>query len=225
MKNNIFKYTLAIAVMMLMTSCEKTSIEEYAQYMGWEVIDSGDDSEEDTDNDNQQPTDNKPTAHGDVVETGVVDLGLSVNWAACNLSDDYGLAENCADFGTRFTWSTYSIAYPPASISGTEADNVINLLGEGWRTPTKAEWDELRNKCYITYTSFRGKGGIKVTGPSNKTMFIPSTSDYYWTGSYDLDHGQGYCFDIDSYWSSCNYIFSTSAPIGNSYYIRPVCDK
>lgn len=223
MKKNIFTYTLALAVMMLMTSCEKTSVEEYAQYMGWEVTDPGDDSGDDSDNNNQEPT--IPTTHGEVVETGVVDLGLSVNWAACNLSEstENHFVENCANKGSNFSWSTSDINYPPASISGTSYDNATVLLGEGWRTPTKEEFQELVDNCYITYTSFRGQDGIKVTGPSGKTIFIPDYAEFmYHTGSYDLTEGKSIYVEISDYYL---IRFGTYKYYGYSYLIRPVCDK
>lgn len=222
MEKTILKYTLAIAAMLLMLSCEKTSVEEYAQYMGWEIIDS--------DNDNQNSsTDKKPTSHGEVIETGVVDLGLSVKWAACNLSKttENHFVQNCTDKGSDFSWSTGGIEYPPASISGTEYDNATDILGKGWRTPTTDEFQELRDKCYITYTSFRGIDGIKVTGPSGKTMFLPYNYNYdYWTGNYDLTEGRPYCIALNKYASdSRRFMLLTTTYSSNSGYIRAVCDK
>ena len=68
-------------------------------------------------------------------------------------------------------------------------------LGGKWRLPTKAEWEELRDKC--TWSQ-RGKKGYKVTGPNGRSIFLPaagirvdsllkSGGAVYWSSSLDTD--------------------------------------
>lgn len=66
---------------------------------------------------------------------------------------------------------------------GQKPDNYLNLRplddaafinwGESWRTPTREEWKELKDKCKWEYTSMDGMYGYIVTGPSGKSIFLP----------------------------------------------------
>ena len=46
--------------------------------------------------------------------------------------------------------------------------------GGAWCMPTRAEQDELRNKCSWTWTSQNGVNGYKVKGPNGNTIFLPA---------------------------------------------------
>lgn len=60
----------------------------------------------------------------------------------------------------------------PMNIAGTEYDNATNNLGKNWRMPTKAELQELVDKCkWQRYEKANLKGYI-VTGPSGKSIFV-----------------------------------------------------
>lgn len=64
----------------------------------------------------------------------------------------------------------------PMNIAGTEYDNVTNKLGKNWRMPTKAELQELVDKCkWQRYEKANLKGYI-VTGPSGKSIFVCDNS-------------------------------------------------
>ena len=57
-----------------------------------------------------------------------------------------------------------------------EDDAVIQKLGNGWRTPTLADFRELTNKKYTTIekTTLNGVAGYKITSKKNKkSIFIP----------------------------------------------------
>lgn len=114
-----------------------------------------------------------------------VDLGLSVMWNSCNLGsplrlepgDHYAWGEN--QFKNDYTSATYTdkAKGAPDDISGIYAyDPARCKLSEGWRMPTKADWQELIDKCQIqvgTLTS--GEYGAIVTGPNGKQIFLPFT--------------------------------------------------
>ena len=216
-------YLAFMAVLALFTaSCEKNSWDEYKAGLGI-------DNPNNPDNPN---TGNRPTKDGEIVETGLVDLGLSVKWSACNLSSstENHFTSMCSDTGTDFTsWTYGSISYPPENISGTEYDHAPALLGGQWRTPTKTEIEELYNKCRISNTSYRGVTGRTVTGPSGKAIFLPrgsSTFTYYMTGTYNLSAGKGYAWYVDrnteSYDDKDARFYNFDNSYNTSNYIRPV---
>ena len=162
-----------------------------------------------------------------------VDLGLSVKWATCNVGattpEDYGDYFAWGEVTTKnsYDWSTYKycegsdvtlIKYCTESSYGKDGfvDNkimldptddaaIVNWGGE-WRMPTKAEQDELRDKCTWTWiTTENGVSGYRVTsnvlGYTDRSIFLPAagsksgstcenvgTFGSYWSnllGSYD----------------------------------------
>lgn len=217
MRTKILHIVFVAVVVLFATSCEKTSFDEYKASLG---IDSPD----------KPNTGNRPTKDGEIIETGLVDLGLSVKWSACNLSSstENHFTSMCSDYGTDFnSWTYGSISYPPENISGTEYDHATALLGGQWRTPTKAEVEELYKKCRISESSYRGTNGYTVTGPSGKAIFLPGRYYYYMTGTYNLSSGKGYVWNI---WSTGENTWSYSSDdanfnnfnSSNHNYIRPV---
>ena len=125
----------------------------------------------------------KPTKDGVIQTSGLVDLGLSVKWAACNLSKTTAshLTGNCKELGSGFDWAVSSISMPPREIGGTAFDNATQLLGANWKTPSRSELMELVNRCRISYTIYEDAVGFVITGKANKAIFLPMTS--YWTSS------------------------------------------
>lgn len=214
MIKRIAKLTMFSLLVLLANSCEKTSIEEFAAAN--EISIGG--------GNNDWDQSDKPTSDGVVVETGLVDLGLSVKWAACNLdknTDDH-FAEICSDKGSTFKWSYNDISNPPENISGTNNDWATALLGGAWRTPTKDEMQELINKCRIVEKNYRGVSGLIITGPSGKAIFFPDINYYssgYWTSTYDLFSGKG--FILRQYWTN-PYVEISTESISTWRYIRPV---
>lgn len=205
---------MLMAVLTFFTaSCEKTSWDEYKAIIGLETPDNPNSG-------------NRPVKDGEIIETGLVDLGLSVKWSACNLSSSTSnhFASMCSDIGTDFSsWTYGSISYPPENISGTEYDHATALLGDQWRTPTKTEIEELYNKCRIRYSYYRGVSGYTVTGPSGEAIFLPepNSANYYMTGTYNLSSGKGYVWKVHATPNNTNEDFSNYN--NNKYnHIRPV---
>ena len=150
-------------------------------------------------------TSSSTSASGTINGHAYVDLGLSVKWATCNVGasspEDYG---NCYAWGETSTKSTYtednSKTYGKSSynydISGDASlDAARANWGGTWRLPTKAEMQELLNKCTWTWTTQGGKKGCKVTGPSGWSIFLPAAGGR--SGS-SLGHAGSYGF----YWTS-----------------------
>lgn len=150
------------------------------------------------------------------LETGAVDLGLSVKWAGCNIG-----AESPEDYGDYFAWgetetkSSYTydncITYG-LSTSEFESQGIIgsdgNLTaaydaatanwGSPWRMPTFAEIKELINDCTWEWTSVNGVNGRLVTGPNGNSIFLPAAG--YRSGSSLYDAGS-----YGDYWSATPY--------------------
>ena len=162
------------------------------------------------------------TKDGVIQKTGLVDLGLSVKWAACDLGED-GFVEDCTIVGKNRYWSTVAIATPPAEIGGTSFDWATSILGDQWQTPSKAQWEELKKKCRISYGVYENTVGWTVTGLSGNAIFIPlgisSSIMSYWTSSFDKS--RYWCFDF-----SDSGLEADSWGSSNLWkYIRPVEKK
>ena len=146
-----------------------------------------------------------------------VDLGLSVKWATCNVG-----ASSPEDYGNYYAWGeTSTKSYYDADNSKTYGKNSYNYdiggnasldaaranWGGTWRLPTKAEAQELKDKCTWTWTTLGGKEGRKVTGPSGRSIFLPAagfrnraslyyagSNGYYWTSTPDA---ASYAYGLD----------------------------
>lgn len=122
----------------------------------------------------------------------VVDLGLSVYWASCNLG-----AEKPEEYGEYYAWgeTTPKSSYTESNysyydnnttqyidigddISGTEYDAATVNLGSDWRIPTMQEMTELRSKCSWEWTQISGVNGYKVTGANGNCIFLPAAGFY-----------------------------------------------
>lgn len=160
-------------------------------------------------------------------ELGYVDLGLSVNWATCNVGatkpEEYGdyYAWGETEPKTNYDWPTYNwcdgastalTKYCNNSNKGSDGftdtltvltpeDDVAHAqLGDNWRMPTKAEWEELRTNCTWTWiTSANGVNGYRVTsnksGYKDRSIFLPAAGVFQ-NSSLNNDDINGY------YWSS-----------------------
>lgn len=138
-----------------------------------------------------------------------IDLGLSRKWCPINLG-----SKNEKDAGWHFQWADTTkigrtnhwkinrdIHHEENEIIGGDKykDAATSILGEGWKTPSKQDFEELVEKCtwekefedYI-FTGFR------VTGPNGNSIFLPRT-DYISPETRNLNIKQFYGA---SYWSS-----------------------
>lgn len=153
-----------------------------------------------------------------------VNLGLpsGLLWATCNVGayapEEYG--DYFAWGETRpkdtYYWSYYQFCMG-SNITLTKycnnsdygyngfTDNQTTLLpeddaatanwGEGWRMPTKADWEELFNNTTQTWTTQNGVNGQLFTASCGSSLFLPAA------GYHDFDNvGSG-----GGYWSSSLY--------------------
>lgn len=192
-----------------------------------------------------------------------VDLGLSVDWAACNVGscthEGYGRFFAWAHTApeSAYCWSKYKYAYNPKfwpecpgpnenkdTIHFEPGDNGPNLglkryntkhewdslglgcipygdpdgeldgkttldpgddaalaiMGNGWRTPTKAEWLELIERTTQTRDEVNGIGGIRYTAPNGNSIFLPFAGSY--TGDMHSNYSNCGNQPQGQYWSN-----------------------
>jgi hypothetical protein len=181
----------------------------------------------------------------------IVDMGLSVKWASCNLG-----ASKSEQPGNYYAWgelnkkanynannsATYSYSLTELRSKKVIDSNNILLptkdaatikLGKNWRMPTREEAEELIKKCKWEWGLKNGVKGYKVTGPNGKSIFLPAKGYFFGSQLYDTD-------ETGNYWTSTGYDngnfsyaldFSRRRPkvasSGRSggRCIRPVCEK
>ena len=139
----------------------------------------------------------KPLSHN-----ALVDLGLSVLWADCNVG-----AESPEEVGARFAWGEteqktyyttanykyndshrYNSDYGKQKLIADDDAAHVNWGGE-WRMPTKEEYAELFKNCEWADTILNGVEGFlftsKVPGYTSNSIFLPFTNG----GIYKADGG------------------------------------
>lgn len=171
-----------------------------------------------------------PPANASVNGHEYVDLGLPSGtlWATCNLgADTPGDCGNHYAWGETQTKSIYNFAtykyangaydkltkYCSKSNLGDNGftDNLTTLQasddpatvnwGSGWRTPTKAQWDELLNNTTNQWTSQYGVNGWCFTAENGQSLFLPAagnrwidehngvgTGGFYWSRSLNTGY-------------------------------------
>lgn len=182
-------------------------------------------------------TEDEGDAEEEVFKMPAVDLGLSVKWASYNLGSRTSL-----DCGDRYAWGEISskttfneenYAYYNAGdyyddlgddISGTEYDAATAILGEGWRMPTKAEWEELLNNCtkicHDGSSSFYYIFESKING---NHIYIPKIygSHGYWTSNVYNEYGyKAYYLNLTQ-----DYFQIEDGDRWYTHWIRPVYDE
>ena len=75
-------------------------------------------------------------------------------------------------------------------------DDVAHVkLGSNWRTPSRAEWQELIDYCTWTWTTLNGVDGFQITSNFNgNSIFLPAAG--YYTNTSPLGVGS-----VESYWA------------------------
>lgn len=102
-----------------------------------------------------------------------IDLGLSVNWAECNLG-----ALRVNEKGNKYTWginfaSGDTVPQEINNICGTKYDAVSQLWGGEWRMPTEKELSELLYECIVYDDKENGIMGKRIIGKTGNSIFIP----------------------------------------------------
>lgn len=132
----------------------------------------------------------------------LVDLGLSVKWAAWNVGASspeqygdyfaYGEVKPKNDYTLlNYEWLYYGYFEEDldeweyylklgANFSGTNYDAAHVNWGDKWRMPSRAEWQELFNNCNKEWTSLNGVVGARFTSKINgNSIFIPAAGNKF----------------------------------------------
>ena len=175
-----------------------------------------------------------------VTSGAAVDLGLSVYWASCNLG-----AEKPEEYGEYYAWgetspkSSYEVSnysyYDHDTmqyidigddISGTEYDAATVNLGGDWRMPTRAEFQELKNKCTWEWQQINGINGYLVSGTNGNSIFLPATFvNYYLWYHSSSQYNTNKVYYLDCISIGDIYISYSKGYKYEGYSIRPVTNN
>lgn len=162
----------------------------------------------------------------------IVDLGLSVKWCGRNLGA-LSPEDNAAYFSWADNMTEFGLSVIPAEsdIAGSSKDIAFCMSGGKLKVPTRKQFKELIDRCRWSWCTYNGVIGCKVTGPSGRSIFLPSAGRKCDYGIYS-QNSYGY------YWSSSKargtnayylYFNDENSDIGyesamTMRSIRPVCD-
>lgn len=142
----------------------------------------------------EQPKAQTSAVNGDAKSALVaVDMGLSVQWASQNVG-----AESPAHYGDYYAWgevapretfrwresASYDKEYP--ATLDAERDAATVALGDGWRMPTREEFQELVHKCKWREAERNGVYGFEVVAPNDNAIFLPAAGYRHDTLSYHV---------------------------------------
>ena len=193
-----------------------------------------------------------------------VDLGLPSGtlWAVCNIGADtpegYGKYFAWGETQSKdyYYWSTYKYCSGEGRITLTKyccdsvygyngyTDNLTVLLpeddaakvnwGNGWRMPTKEEWQELNNNTTSIWTTQSGVNGRLFTASNGNSLFLPAAGRC-WCNEFDNAGCDGFFLSssLDMRDPSCAWYFGFNSnyhAVDGQYRIggfnvRPVCSE
>ncbi len=150
-------------------------------------------------------------------------------------SNALSFTEHIYEYGNRYAWGALSDwtkhaqsdEGSPQNIAGNpEYDVATEFIGEGWRIPTRAEWQELVDRCqWEDHNNY-----WLITGPSGKKIILPShtnkngdTSNIYNT-SERVDEKTQSKYDTYRFYSGTKEI-KQDDPFWQNALIRPVYSK
>ena len=159
-----------------------------------------------------------------------VDLGLSVNWATCNVGadtpEDYGDYYSWGEISTKTKYTFENSLTVGKNINDIRMNSKYDVAqtkwGDRWRMPTKEEMIELVNKCNWTWTTLTDKSGnkvngYKITGPNGNSIFLPSGGHYGFDGSLTGVGTDGYFWSSQPYSNELNNTAYDILFMGNYY--------
>lgn len=180
-----------------------------------------------------------PALTGAVAEA--IDLGLpsGTKWASWNVGAfspeelggyyAWGEIEEKEDY-TQSTYQHYDNAWQEyinigENISGTEYDVAHVLWGNGWRMPTKEDFEELKTNCTWTWIQYNNSVyGYKVEGSNGNKIFLPAAGYRNGTsldgGGSDGRYWSATLSENDYYHSAWNLDFYGGNYYSGNYYYR-----
>lgn len=154
---------------------------------------------------------NAPEEYGDYFAWGETQPKSTYNWSTyqyCNGSN-YTLVKYCSKSGYGYNGFTDNL-----TTLLPEDDAATTQWGNGWRTPTKEECEELIGNTTSTVTTINGVKGSQITGPNGNSIFLPYAGgrddntlldegvySYFWSSSLNTEYPD-YCWG--AYYNSKN---------------------
>ena len=174
----------------------------------------------------------------------LVDLGLSVKWANCNL----GAAEP-SNAGGKYAWGetiskqTFTSETYTLTETSQFQDAATSLLGDDYRVPGVDDWQELIDSCDWTFNS----DGAFVSR-NGKSIFLPFIDVYeedyessyhssYWSRTFHYYDNEKYAYNIsinaysyeednevDAYMEDYNSLYNgfLIRPVANTYSVKAI---
>lgn len=138
-----------------------------------------------------------PEGYGIYFAWGEVQSKDSYNWDTYRLCKGAnGMTKYCTN-----RYYGYNAFTDDKDVLDPSDDVATHKMGEEWRMPTCAEFEELVESCSWTWTTRNGIDGYEVIGPNGNLIFFPATgyrSDikyigngtlgYYWSCSLNVDY-------------------------------------
>lgn len=127
-----------------------------------------------------------------ILAQGCVDLGLSVNWATCNVGANTPEEEGTLFVGGQVeeypshVTSKYlrdlkkRILIHTQEYSGNpDYDAATRYMGSPYRIPKAHEWEELLSRCIWRWCQYRNAAGVlvrgyEIIGPNGNSIFLPA---------------------------------------------------
>ena len=187
--------------------------------------------------DNNNGTDEKDDEiFSENISTGTsIDLGLSVKWLSCNIGSSK--PEDAGDYvcwgdptgSKEWNQTTAPQQYVnQTSISGTKYDYAFVKSNGKWRMPTKAEAEELLDKCTWACMNYKNIKGFKIIGPNKNSIFLPCVGSIRpyksnVTGRYKYDQISGksvaYYHIGEQYNTTTSYMINFASGIYDSNWV------
>ncbi len=151
---------------------------------------------------------------------------------ACNTynRNAQNFTEHIYEFGNKYVWGALSDwtqhaqsdANSPQNIAGNpEYDATTKFIGEGWHTPTRAEWQELVDKCqWEDHDRY-----WLITGPSGKKIILPNWNFIYNTSERADNITKWDLYDVYEFHPNTKSIVQKAAAEHYASLIRPVYSK
>lgn len=131
-----------------------------------------------------------PEDYGDYYAWGETETKPSYDWTT------YKWCNGSNNSLTKYNTSSYYGAIDKKYLL-EKVDDVAHVkLGSNWRMPTDDEWYTLRTNSNCVETTQNGVKGIKVTGPSGNSIFLPYAGQKSGTSLSEDTGSEGF------YWSS-----------------------
>lgn len=108
----------------------------------------------------------------------------------------------------------YGLYYYSDSLSTLEAsdDAATVNLGEGARTPTKEEWQELKSHTTRSWTTLNGVYGCLLTASNGNSIFLPAAGSREESSYYGGNYGGYWSSSVESYGPNTAWLFNVYKP-------------